>query len=311
MSWQIGNMKSMKKTKPRASYIQLQNLAGQNWSRVDLSKSVFQTNLTEKLNLHRAKLDGVSAHASAFTTVNLSHASLKNAVDVTGSLFHGCNLRKTDFSGANLKGTLFFQCDLNGASFSGAQLKGANFNECEGTGVDFTKSHLDDAVFLTVQFEQAKLCGATADRMSIVQSVFSKSIFSDFKKGLFQARGLVVRDSNIQSCRFEGAYLYRAFVSGDYFSQLNARNASFSKANLVNSYLSGDFRGTDFTDAIADYVHFVQADCRSSKFIGTRMRGASLVKSKFQGKYFKPRAFPAWIDRCEGISGALFAEKPK
>ena len=125
--------------------------------------------------------------------------------------------------------------------------------------------------------------------------------FSDKSKGIFSARALVIRDSDMSGSQFEGAYLYRTQMTGDNYSQMCLQNVSFKGANLVNSCFTADLQNSDFTEVTADYAHFVMSDCRGSLFLGAKLRGATLIKSKFSEQMFKPQDWPSWVDRCPGI----------
>lgn len=112
----------------------------------------------ERASFRGAKLDFAYMHAIAAQVCNFDDASLRNLIDATGSLFHGCSMRRTRFDNAVLSGVLFYQCDASHAVFDGAELQGSTINECylpcssfhfaKLNQVTMTKAHLTGSSLL-------------------------------------------------------------------------------------------------------------------------------------------------------------------
>ncbi|SFJ64097.1 pentapeptide repeat-containing protein [Bradyrhizobium sp. Gha] len=83
-------------------------LYGAKLDRADLSEANLICPGMERVSFVGAKLDFAYMHAVAAQVCNFDDASLRNAIDATGSLFHGCSMKRTRFDNATLSGILAY-----------------------------------------------------------------------------------------------------------------------------------------------------------------------------------------------------------
>jgi len=297
----------------------------------------------ERTSFRNANLRGVYIHALAAQVCNFDGANLDDTLDATGSLFHGCSFLNTSLRGARLSGAAFYQCDLTKASFARAALQGATINECVLDEAEFfcadvsqltiTKCHLSDTSFvnasgmgLVIQrptaadglaFDGASLPalrllnvagpdvsarGAQLENGQIVECQLRGAELQHLA-----GRALCIRDSDLTGADLGGAYLYRAFISGDPPTAMSLVSANLTGANLVQAYVAADLTEAVLRRVNAAYARLNQSVLRGADLSGAALYEASMVKTDCTDAKLGGVAPPFFADRCAGLMEALLA----
>lgn len=64
----------------------------------NLTRSSFVCPVTERMSMKGSHAASCYAHSTFFSVSNLSETSFEKSIDMTGSLFHGCSLKGSNFS---------------------------------------------------------------------------------------------------------------------------------------------------------------------------------------------------------------------
>jgi len=94
------------------------------------------------------KFEGIAAHNSDFTGLNLHDIILKN-----------CDLSFSGFAGADLTGADLSGCNLTGCNFSGAILRNTDFHNSTLSRANISKALIENTNFRGANFMFAHLCG--------------------------------------------------------------------------------------------------------------------------------------------------------
>lgn len=109
----------------------------------NLEKSSFVCPLTERADFSGSNMNWIYAHSTFFSVANLSNCEINFSIDMTGSLFHWCNLENTSFIWTNLSWTNFYQCKFNSVNFENANLYECSFIESTWEKILFNNSNLN------------------------------------------------------------------------------------------------------------------------------------------------------------------------
>ncbi|HET6582389.1 MAG TPA: pentapeptide repeat-containing protein [Nannocystaceae bacterium] len=188
----------------------------------------------ERTSLQGAVLRGAYVHAWAAQVCDLSGADLRDLVDATGSLFHGCRLVDAHLGGATLSGTSFYQCSLDDADLGGAQLQGCTFTESRCVRTRFERSDVDHATFNRSDLSGCTMAGARGIGVAILAPL--------------SARDLVVESAALPELRVAGMHAPGMRASG-----LSARGSSWQRTSLPGAALgAADLSGSHFVDCRLD-----------------------------------------------------------
>jgi len=131
-----------------------------------------------KIDLIGANFSGADLRKADFSEANLySKANLYGEVD-----FSEANLYEADFSGSYLEGANFFGADLLGANFFGADLRRANFSGSYLEGANFS-----GAILLGTNFAGAILFGTNFSGANLGGANFLGATKTYNKKGFDKA----------------------------------------------------------------------------------------------------------------------------
>lgn len=202
----------------------------------DLSGSSLVCAGLERTDFTDAVLRGAYVHALAAQASEFAGADMRELIDATGAIFHGCSLAGVRLTGSELAGSTFYQCGLGGADFSSADLHGAAFNECDMSGV--------------------RLVRALVDHVSV-----TKCRLSEADLGQARGHGLVVQRTTAS----DRLVLERAHLPS--LRLLGMRAHGVKAADLHAPGI--DVEGCDLVDA-----DFSGADLRQGRVVGTSMDGA-------------------------------------
>ncbi|GIJ49186.1 hypothetical protein Val02_60720 [Virgisporangium aliadipatigenens] len=143
-------------------------LAGSRLSRVRFAHCVVETADWSNVDGADGRLDRFAAAGSRMTGLSWAGGVVRDAVFEDSRLdlsnwrytrfdtvrFIRCDLRRADFTSADLRGAAFVDCDLGGAQFSGASMEGASLRGCDLRGIGGVASlrgakvHRDDLAAL-------------------------------------------------------------------------------------------------------------------------------------------------------------------
>ncbi len=104
----------------------------------------------------------------------ISFASLGYRVDLGRARFEGLNLWSSRFADINLKGASFERCAMGLSAFDGAYLRGATFRDCDLHGASFARSNLDGA-----RFERTALRFSTWTAADVTPDAFAGGLLEE------------------------------------------------------------------------------------------------------------------------------------
>jgi uncharacterized protein YjbI with pentapeptide repeats len=204
---------------------------------------------TERASFRRANLRQTYLHAFSAQVCDFSEADLSDAVDVTGSLFHGCKLIKTTLRGSSLAGSTFYQCDVTDAIFDTAHLQGAHFNECYFKRTSFSGANLAQAIFTKGTLADVNFAGACG-------------------RGLSMRRIAAASNINFSNSNFSGTTFDDIGFSNLVANRMVAPNSQWRAVSIMNGNFSlADLTQSTFIDVRA---HSLVLDC--AKLDGAALR---------------------------------------
>ncbi|MCD0453249.1 pentapeptide repeat-containing protein [Actinocorallia sp. API 0066] len=201
----------------------------------DLSGSSLVCAGLERTDLTDASLRGAYVHALAVQASFLAGADLRQLVDATGSLFHGCSLAGARLTGSELAGSTFYQCDLGRADLSDADLHGAVFNECGMADVRLLRAHLDHASITRCNLSGGDLSEARG-RGLVIQRPTSADRLVLKAAQLPSLRLLGVRAHHVSAA---GLHAPSVDVEGGDLAGIDLSGADLRRARLVEVSLDG------------------------------------------------------------------------
>jgi uncharacterized protein YjbI with pentapeptide repeats len=237
-------------------------LYGTNLRNADLTEATLICPGLERTNFAGASLRGAYMHALGAQVCDFRGTDLRDLVDATGALFHGCRLDGADLRNAMLSGSSFYQTSLDGAVLDGANLQACQIAESSCVGTTAAGTLLDDAVFTRVEMQRFSLRSATG-RNVVIQAPVA-------------AGGLDLRDANLPGLRLVGV---RA-------SDLSAASLRAHEADVRDCHLPGlDLRRADiarssWTRVLAVGARLGDANAEASRWIACVLDGADLRGTK-------------------------------
>ncbi len=196
-----------------------------------------------------------------FSKADLFRSDLTNA-DFRGSYFDGAsfsdmNLTAADFSGVDLSNVLFQRTDASRASFAGAKLKYARFHDATARGADFSKADMQSAQFRGADLTLADMDGANAQDTG----------WFDVKAYRLRANQTDFHDSEMDKVIFDDAKADRADFSG-----AECKNGLFERADLKRAWFGG---------AKLENVLFDDADLSDAVFKNARFENSASFKDAY------------------------------
>jgi uncharacterized protein YjbI with pentapeptide repeats len=139
--------------------------------------------------------------------------------DLRLAVLYLADLRKVDFTGAQLQGASLFEAQLQGARLNGAQLQGATLNGAQLQGATLNEAQLQGALFGYAQLQGATLNGAQ------LQGAW-----------LYEAQ---LQGASLDGAQLEGAWLDEAQLQGASLNQAQLQGARLNGAQLQGASLDG------------------------------------------------------------------------
>ncbi|MDA9391774.1 hypothetical protein CO683_40145 [Bradyrhizobium ottawaense] len=260
-------------------------LHGAKLDGADLSESNLICPGLEKTSFRSVNLDFAYMHAIAAQVCNFDGASLCNVIDATGSLFHGCSMRRARFDNALLSGVLFYQCDADHAVFDGAELQGTSINECflphasfrfaKLNQVTLTKAHLAGCSFFQSRGECLSIMRPTSVNDLVLESAHLPYLRFSKVAGHILAKGL-----SAPFAEFSLSNLSKAELEQADLTEARLLSVNLDSANLVGAVLNGasirscQLDKADLSRVSAEAICIAESTLRSAKFNGFRARCA-------------------------------------
>ncbi|MGY4257614.1 uncharacterized protein YjbI with pentapeptide repeats [Bradyrhizobium sp. USDA 4516] len=260
-------------------------LYGAKLDRADLSGANLICPGLERASFRGAKLDFAYMHAIAAQVCNFDDASLRNVVDATGGLFHGCSMKRTRFDNAMLSGLLVYQCDASHAVFDGAELQGSTLNECFLSSVSFRFAKLSQVTITKAYLAACSFFQSKGDCLSIMRPTSVDGLILEGAhlpylrlskvSGRIKARALSAPFADLHLSNLSKAELEQAD-----FTEARLLSVNLSEANLIGAVLNGvsirscQLDGADLSRASGESISITESTMRAAKFTGFRGRCA-------------------------------------
>jgi uncharacterized protein YjbI with pentapeptide repeats/histidyl-tRNA synthetase len=196
----------------------------------------------ERTDFTGASLREAYVHALAAQTCSFDDARLDGLRDATGSLFHGCSMRRAVLSGSHLAGATYYQCDLTGADLRTANLQGASINECLLRATQLDDAMVDQLVITKCDLTGASLRGAHGAGLVVQRPTAA----DDLDLSGARLPGLRLADVRADGLRADRLSATGADVNGCVLAAARLRAAGLHSVRLVDSALPG----ADLTDAV-------------------------------------------------------------
>lgn len=260
-------------------------LHGAKLDGADLSEANLICPGLERASFRGAKLDFAYMHAIAAQVCNFDDASLRNLIDATGSLFHGCSMRRTHFDNAVLGGVVFYQCDASHAVFDGAELQGSTINECylpcssfrfaKLSQVTMTKAHLTGSSLLQSRGECLSILRPTSIDGLVLENAHLPYLRLAKASGRILGQALNAPFSDFSLSHLANAELEEADLSEARFLSVNLTSANLAGAVLNGASIrSCQLDGADLSRASAETFSIIESTMRSAQLSGLRARCA-------------------------------------
>lgn len=278
----------------RATFNRAQ-LYGADLSRADLTEAAMICPGIERTKFTEAVLRGAYLHALGAQVCDFRRADLRDLVDSTGALFHGCYLDGADLRGAMLSGSSFYQTALIGARLDGANLQGCQFAESSCAGASFASAQLDDAVFTRVDLSGTGLRGAIGANV-VIQAPTGASALDLGEAGLtglrlvgvrardVQAVGLRAPSADLRDCHLPGIDLRGADLSASSWTRVTAPAAQLGRAILdAARWIECVFDEADLSAAKGENLSSVGTSAVNANLTGFKGRCAKFRNCDLSG----------------------------
>jgi uncharacterized protein YjbI with pentapeptide repeats len=160
------------------------------------------------------------------------------------------DLRRTDFTGAQMEGA-----DLSGAQLQGAILRGVSLHQ-----VKFQVAHLEQAKMRAVNLHRADFREAHLERANLDLAHVVDSQLDDAH----------LEEASMQSTRWE-----RASLKGAHLVKANLRGANLTGTKLQKAHL----QGAKAREATLEHADLGQADLEDADFLRSNFTSARLSES--------------------------------
>lgn len=154
-----------------------------------------------------------------------------------GAKFDGADLRKADFTDADMRGTSFFKALLGGATLSGSRLQGASFAFAELQGASLDRARLEGASFTVAQLQGASLRDVQAQGASFHSAFLQGASLANAELQGASFSGAVLQGASLDSTQLLGADLNEADLRGALLRNTQLQGASLAKAQLGGAKL--------------------------------------------------------------------------
>ena len=206
------------------------------------------------------------------------------AIDCPACDLAGVDLRRRDFSGANLagadlEGAVLHRAVLRGANLEGANLLGANLNKADLTQANLRGADLTTAMLFEADAARADFTGADFIHAYMGKARLSLANLSETTLILAQMQETRLTDANLSGSRLHGAslykaVLYRADLSGVEAEEIDLREAALRGANLRGAmFHAGNLLRADLSEADLTRTDFSRANLLSANLFGSIQEG--------------------------------------
>lgn len=255
-----------------------------NWSKVDFSYAIFQSQGAQPFSLAGRDITGaILVGVSTLPKLNMT----------------GANLTNVDFSSARLDGAVFDHAALNGAILDNVRAENASFKCAQAYGTNAGQTLQDGskctqaptsintttaASFISADLQFGNFEGAMLDFAILQGANLNQSKFdgASLKSANFQggapARGGggTVQSAIVSASTFRKAKLNTNNLTSVNFTNNDLTSADFSQSTLLRTTFTGaTLSGADFSNTILQDVQFTSTNLTSVNFLGSTMQAAA------------------------------------
>ncbi|WP_066424916.1 pentapeptide repeat-containing protein [Anabaena sp. 4-3] len=242
---------------------------------------------TQGLDLSRTQLGQSGTPGSSFFNLVLEN------VDLSGIRFKLANLNQATFKGSRFRSPgedgRWDTYDDVVADFTQAQMKKANFTDANLSRVLMVRSDLSGATLNRASLANARLVGANLSSAQLVGADLRGAVLENAS-----LTGADLGDAKLKDANLYGARLGRVIAIGTQLSFANLTKtdwqasdlsgADLERANLSNANLSA----TRLTGAILRSAKLENANFQNADLSLVDLRGANVAGADFQGAIITP-----------------------
>jgi uncharacterized protein YjbI with pentapeptide repeats len=212
-------------------------------SKMDLSGSLFDDAVLEKVIFDGATLDGARFERTNFKDASFVGAKAKNAVfnnaqlgGANLSLFEGDGIpwQGADLANADLSFTKCGGCDFTDAAMSGAKLLNSNILQADFTRTDLSQADLTSADFKGCTFTGANFTAAVLSDTSMKEADFTAS-----KLGAAILRGTDFSGANLKKADLRMTKIESSLFVKTHLEEADLGTISLKDSDLSGAYLTG------------------------------------------------------------------------
>lgn len=226
---------------------------GEKLDRADLRGLDLSRARMAKASLERSDLDGANLEAAELMQASLRRASMREAylvgVNLTGANLDNADLEGARMERANLSGANLTRANLEGANLTGANLAGAQLSYAQLAGAKLGNANLAETVLSHAELDEAYLGGVRGGGAKLVSARLT--------------------GANLEEARFPGAVFDEATLKGALL-----RGADLSNSSLVKTdFSSADLTGTNLSNTDLRHATFVKAVIANTRLTGAKAAG--------------------------------------
>lgn len=227
----------------------------------------------ERTKFYRANLRGAYVHSLAAQVTFFDDADMRDLVDATGALFHGCSMKRVKLGRSALAGTSFYQTSLEDADLGAADLQGGLINECYLENTRFDGAQVAQLSMTKCYMRGASLRGVSGESFAILRPT--------------QADGLDLRGASLRGLRLNQVKARHLLAEGlsaplADVSQSRLRDADFSGAELQQSrWVNVDVDGANFSQSHMDGGQWQYCAASEADFSGMTCENYMAVECDF------------------------------
>jgi uncharacterized protein YjbI with pentapeptide repeats len=192
--------------------------------------------------------------------------------------------RTQKFSDRNLKCGIFISADVRRADFSGAQLQGAILNEAQLQGADLIDAQLQGAYLAGAKLQGASLIEAHLQGASLNGAQLQGAYLVGGQLQGALLVGAQLQGASLLNAQLQGASLFYAQLQGADLSNAHLQGASLNEAQLQGASLFyAQLQGASLSDAQLQGASLQNAQLQGADLIDAQLQGASLAGASLQG----------------------------
>lgn len=281
-------MKPSPSSNPAATLLQKYAAGERDFSYITLNECILAG-----AKLPSIVLTGASLKVVNFSTANLSHSDLRQAI-LNVSRLSGANLSQAQLQQAHLNVANLIRAILVGANLSQASLIRAELLRADLSNANLTRAILQEADLREARLRWANLSGANLSRANLRGSSLLGANLNYVQANSATLEGARLRGASLIAAELRHSNLGAADLSGANLRGANLRWANLSgvnlcEADLTDAKLSGaNLTGAQLEGATLANTTFVHADLHRANLrdvycVGSDLSGATLTGAHLHG----------------------------